>query len=593
MRFITPSTFLKLLLLFCIYTSTLNLFSQEREPISDSLAKYSDKELNILYKNSFYKNRNKAKVYANKLFNNAKKSGDDRELFEAYKRFSVLESKDRNYEKAHEYIDIAKSIAVDKLRNKNLEYFSIFLKGKFLYDYGKYEEAFDKYSIAYNFYKDSDPRMTYMISYNIALIENILGDQKAALKILLKNYNDYRSFSEKERISNFSTYSYSNTLMALSDTYVKYAISREDLKNSLLDSAKIYNDIGLKESIRINDDSGYVSFLTEQAIINHEKGNYEKAISELSIAEEKAIKQENKDLLPSIYYYIGVSYKNLDQEEKAIDFLKKTDSISQKNVDNYLLLDRTYYTLTDLFSKKGDGESTLKYWRLYQENNKINEHVSKNVKSAIRDHDIEQLEDTIRKLISAKEEKEENYTFALIIIAILIFLFLLFIVYSKNKQRQNQMKFNSLLKELDTKKQIVDVTKEKKSTSTLTIDEEKVQQIVIELDKFEHKKQFLDINCDLAFVAKKVKTNKAYLSKVIHSEKQQKFIQYITNLRITYALERLKQDKLFRSYDIKSIASELGFKSPDSFSRAFKNKTGIYPSYYIKNINKINSSEDV
>ncbi|WP_046755024.1 helix-turn-helix domain-containing protein, partial [Kordia jejudonensis] len=59
------------------------------------------------------------------------------------------------------------------------------------------------------------------------------------------------------------------------------------------------------------------------------------------------------------------------------------------------------------------------------------------------------------------------------------------------------------------------------------------------------------------------------------------------------ALEKLKEDKLFRSYDIKSIASELGFKSPDSFSRAFKNKTGIYPSYYIKNINKINSSESI
>jgi AraC-like DNA-binding protein len=111
------------------------------------------------------------------------------------------------------------------------------------------------------------------------------------------------------------------------------------------------------------------------------------------------------------------------------------------------------------------------------------------------------------------------------------------------------------------------------------------------LEKFEQKKQYLDLNCDLAFVAKKAKTNKAYLSKVVHAEKQQNFIQYITSLRINYALEKLEEDKLFRSYDIKSIAAELGFKSPDSFSRAFKNKTGIYPSYYIKNINKIKASK--
>lgn len=86
----------------------------------------------------------------------------------------------------------------------------------------------------------------------------------------------------------------------------------------------------------------------------------------------------------------------------------------------------------------------------------------------------------------------------------------------------------------------------------------------------------------MAFVAEKVKTNKAYLSKVIHSEKQQKIIQYITNFRTDYVLEKLKEDKVFRSYDIESIATELGFKSSDSFSRVFKNKTGNYSSYYKK-----------
>ena len=434
--------------------------------------------------------------------------------------------------------------------------------------------------------------MSNMISYNIALINNILGDQKSALKILLKNYNNYKIASEKERKIYFSRYSYSNILMAISDTYIKYSMNEINLKNSLLDSAKIYNEIGLKDTKLLKDDDIQTYFLVQKGIISYEKENYLKAISELSIAELKVLKQKSEGNLPSIYYYIGASYKSLNQEENAIKFLKKTDSIAKKNAPNYLLLDDTYYTLTDLFSKKGDGENTFKYWNLYKENRKINEHVSKNVKSAIRDHSVEKLEDQIKRLIADKNEKENNYTNALIFIIALIFLFISTLVYNKRKQRQNKTKFDNLLKELTTKKEATP-TKKETQKSSLTIDEEKVQQILSSLDKFEQKKQFLDVNCNLAFVAKKVKTNKAYLSKVIHSEKQQKFIQYITNLRINYALEKLKEDKLFRSYDIKSIATELGFKSPDSFSRAFKNKTGIYPSYYIKNINKINTSEDI
>ncbi|MEM6687757.1 MAG: helix-turn-helix domain-containing protein, partial [Bacteroidota bacterium] len=68
--------------------------------------------------------------------------------------------------------------------------------------------------------------------------------------------------------------------------------------------------------------------------------------------------------------------------------------------------------------------------------------------------------------------------------------------------------------------------------------------------------------------------------------KQKKFIQYITDLRIDYALEKLANDKKFRAYNIKSIAAELGYNSAESFSKDFKRRTKLYPSYYIKKINE-------
>ncbi|WP_430410109.1 helix-turn-helix domain-containing protein [Kordia sp.] len=578
-----PSAFLKNILCFFVLFSTLTSYTQER----DSLAKYSYEELDELYLEHLYDESNKAEIYAEQLFRNAQKSGDFSDLFNANKRYAVLENKKGNYEKALDYLHISKTIATEKLKNQHLETLCIFLMGKFSYDYGKYEEAFEHYTEAYDFYNANNKYMAQMTSHNIALVKNVLGDQKGALKIFLKIHDAYLA-SIQDTNTHFDRFSYSNILGAISDTYLKYAIKEKNLKNSLLDSAEVYINKGLKETERINNDAGYTFFLTEQGILAHERGNQQKAISTLAIAETRAISEKNKNLYPSIYYYMGNSFKNNNDDENAIKFFRKVDSVSLKNAINYPLLDRTYHSLINLYNKKGDNENALKYWHLFEENNKINEHVSKSVKDAIhREYDIKELEALIEKLISSKKA---NYNTALIIIITLVLLFLAYFFYNKNKQLQNQIKFDKLLRELETKKQILPVEKQK-SKSTLTIDEEKIQKILSELDKFEQKKQFLDLNCDLAFVAKKVKTNKAYLSKVIHSEKQQKFIQYITNLRINYALEKLKEDKLFRSYDIKSIASELGFKSPDSFSRAFKNKTGIYPSYYIKNINKINTSE--
>jgi len=596
MRFIITSAFLKLVLLFLIYTTTHTFYAQEELEV-DSLAKYSETELIKKYHNSLDSNIHKAVIYSDQLFKNALSNNNQIKLHRAFKRKAVLESKFGNYEKSHEYIDKAKEIASEKLKDSFLEISCVYLKGKIFYEFGKYDEAFEHYTTALEFYSLNNKFMANVTSHAIALIKNELGDQKGAIKILKKNYKAYKAANEEE-IKNFSSSFQINTLLAICDTYIRFAVDNNNIteKKIYLDSALTYNEIGMKEANRINDDYAIPLFTAEKGIINTELGNYEEAIKLINTSSEVILKEGIKGWLPPIFYYKGLTYHKLGNDQQAIKSLKKADSVSQKNAINYPILQRTYYLLSKIYKERNDKENKSKYLDLYMENDQVNERITGTVRSDIHEkYDIRKLNNDLKELNKTNEENKANYNIALIIIFILAFLFIIYWFYNKSRQRQNKAKFDRLLKELAKRKETNNLvtTKNEKPRSTLTIDEEKVRHILTALDKFEQKKQFLDINCDLAFVAKKVKTNKAYLSKVIHSEKQQKFIKYITNLRINYALEKLKEDKLFRSYDIKSIASELGFKSPDSFSRAFKNKTGIYPSYYIKNINKINSSEDI
>jgi len=131
-------------------------------------------------------------------------------------------------------------------------------------------------------------------------------------------------------------------------------------------------------------------------------------------------------------------------------------------------------------------------------------------------------------------------------------------------------------------------TEKEKNTlkKEVIINDKKTTEILERLQKFEEQEFYLDPNCNLCFVAKKVKTNATYLTKIIHTHKEKNFNDYINYLRITYTLKRLNNDLKFRAYSIKSISQEVGYKSADSFAKHFKKHTKLYPSYYIKTLNK-------
>jgi len=111
-----------------------------------------------------------------------------------------------------------------------------------------------------------------------------------------------------------------------------------------------------------------------------------------------------------------------------------------------------------------------------------------------------------------------------------------------------------------------------------------VASIIDKINFFEQRKMFLKSQITLASMAKNLKTNSTYLSKVINNIKQKNFTNYINDLRISYAIEQLQTNQMFRRYSILAIAQEVGFNNYKSFSRAFVKKTGKHVSLFIKEL---------
>ena len=161
-----------------------------------------------------------------------------------------------------------------------------------------------------------------------------------------------------------------------------------------------------------------------------------------------------------------------------------------------------------------------------------------------------------------------------------------FFSWFKRKQHQNKIRFQQLLLKIEQlekpKTKILPEVSIKETSNPVT--DENALQILKDLENFEEKELYLRQDCTLGYVAKKLKTNTTYLSSVINTYKEKPFKSYLSELRINAALIKLKNDKKLRSYTIKAIAEEFGFKRSETFSRAFKAQTDMYPSYYIKSL---------
>lgn len=100
--------------------------------------------------------------------------------------------------------------------------------------------------------------------------------------------------------------------------------------------------------------------------------------------------------------------------------------------------------------------------------------------------------------------------------------------------------------------------------------------ILIENEKF-----FLNPTCTIDAMAKKIGTNRQYLSQIINDKFQLTFTNFINTYRIKEARKLLLSED-HDKYTIETIAQLSGFNNRVTFSNAFKKVTGVTPSFFKK-----------
>ena len=555
-------------ILFFICSIVVIFSVQAQQEFQEQIGKLDFNTLYTRYEDHYIKGDSvRALHIANAYFKNAKKLKDTNRIADGYYYRVLVDKQDR--------IDLYDSIIAltPGLKEQNQPTAAYLQKAYYHFYKLEYSKALDNYIKANEYNKGSNQEnLEFDINLSIAELQIRIEENEKALKNLKKLWQKIITLDYK----NENPYTYSRILLDLASVHRKL---------NQIDSSYTYIKLG----IEVNDNeqkeyNNYYHFLLLEGI-NDLTNTHENA-SNIKI--DKAINHMNsigyKENISLAYYYIGETYLKNGNEEMALRYFLKVDSFTNNSIAILPETLGSYKYLREYYSKKKDPDNELIYLKKIVTFDSILDINYKSINNKIKDkYELPiLLEPYNQKLTSLDQKNRKSKTQVAFLYSIcgIILIILLFFIIQRNKYKK---RFRKLQESGYKKKSKQDyIPKEKPN-----IPEEVFIKVKDCLETFEKEEQFLNHTINSEKLAKQIGTNRPYFVKAYHYYKNESFNIYLRNLRLEYALERLKQDLVFRKYKIKTIARESGFSNTESFSKYFYKKFGIYPSYYIKSLDNI------
>ncbi|NER15285.1 tetratricopeptide repeat protein [Leptobacterium flavescens] len=570
-----------LTLFLVLFFSPLSGFSQEDPKKSYEVMKeeWEDKtydELNSFFQKSFNSRDTIGMgVAADLILALGEKENKPEYTTKAYMFYGILSWETDKHEDAIDKLNMAVANLKysENYRNKAGIYF---FKGNYNRILAKYENALEDYLEGLNLtIIEGEPyakNLAFSFKVNIALVRSLVYDTKESLEMYFDILRELEA-KENENIRNYY----------LMDIYIGIAKAYSDLEN--YEEGVIYCHKTLEFCKKQNIIGGQILSLNGLANIYSLTGEYDKALQYLKEADNIQLPTGRDYFTSGTHLYRARTYYYLSRYEDAISELRKLEELNLVDNYGYFFLQETFVIYARSYQGLGDKENAMIYLNQGLEILEKNDERKNKISNIVfQRYNMSSIQDEIDQLTNDSKKQQGKLYFLLVVLGVL---FVAFFVFYRQYQRKNKKRFKALIDQLNQDRVNTETIPEAPDQEkSLKIENDKVRELLIKLEKFEKEKKYLDRNSTLTEVAKDLKTNTTYLSGIINQYKNKSFSKYLTELRLDHAIDRIQKDPGFRAYTIKAIAQEVGFNNVNPFVKAFKEKTGIYPSYFIRELNK-------
>ena len=160
-------------------------------------------------------------------------------------------------------------------------------------------------------------------------------------------------------------------------------------------------------------------------------------------------------------------------------------------------------------------------------------------------------------------------------------LLILLLVRSNQLKKSNLHLFKTNVEIMNKEKELSEIKNSNKYSKSQLSHEENQNMLDSLMELISSEKIYLNNQLTIEDVAKKLNTNRTYLSQIINEKFSVNFNNFINKYRVKEAQQMLLMDSN-KAFTIESIANAAGFHSKSSFNTAFKKFTGLTPSDFIR-----------
>lgn len=280
----------------------------------------------------------------------------------------------------------------------------------------------------------------------------------------------------------------------------------------------------------------------------------------------------------------GVYAEDRDYK-KAIEFSLQALEVAEQNK----LISSSFEilpVLADYYDAIQDHQSAFSYLNRYQQLKESDiirnqQQIQEEYEKDIRDKEKELFDK--EQALKDSEIRQQRFLIYFSLFGFLVFICLFAVILMRNRQLKEsyQHLFDNSVELMRKDKELQEIKKKEKYATSLLSDEANNTLYNSLLKLVEEDKIYLNNKLTIEDVAKKLNTNRTYLSQIINEKTDTNFNNFINKYRIQEAQVCLLNDEI-KSYNIEGIAQTVGFSSKSTFNGAFKKFTGLTPSEFMQ-----------
>jgi AraC-like DNA-binding protein len=313
-----------------------------------------------------------------------------------------------------------------------------------------------------------------------------------------------------------------------------------------------------------------------------ERKMYDSAFISLRMSLNEAKRVNDNYATSATFSTLGELFLELNQLDSARFYIKQSNDIAIKH-DFKAFLMQNYLMLSEIAEKKGDKLTAFDYFKLHSElkNSTLSHDKIVEINQLRRFYENQKTNQQIEKLTIEQRFRKQIMRYQWCIILIISIMLAFVFVQNRRLNTAYRKLFEKNVQIGELQKDLSETRVEKYQSSSLSDEQQKNELLAQIYTVMEDTAVVCDPDFSLEKMATILKSNRMYISQVINTALNKNFRTFINDYRIREA-QRLFAETNASKFTVESVSLRTGFKSRTSFIAAFKDVTGVSPSFYLK-----------